>query len=450
MCGLAGVFNARKAAEKIYVLLHSEQHRAKDYAGIASSDGSNLFCHKGSGIVQDIFSQTDLDRLHGLHAIGHVRYSTVNDDPDRDNAQPLVYNGVALAHNGNIYNCKQLQPWVEELTGKLATVIDSEIPLRLFCQSQALTIEGRVFDAVKHLKGSYCLLILFDDTLVAVRDPFGNRPLSLGHDGDSWFLASETVAFDVMMVKTVRDILPGEILILDKSGQRSVYFDESGLRPSPPHDHQLAQCKFCLDYYSHPGSVVFGENVLMFQRRCGQKLWQEHPVASGNIVVGIPDSAIGHAEGLAREAGLYLERVLTRHHYVGRTFIEPSQGLRDTAVLRKFLPIKSLVEDGVVILVDDSIVRLTTLPGVVRLLRWLGAREIHARISAPRIFCPCFYGIDTPTKQELIAANLSNEEIARKAGVDSLEFLSVESFRSLVSNPDDYCYACMTGQYRIR
>lgn len=450
MCGIFGAFNRRKAAETCYVMGHAIQHRAKEYAGIASSDGSNIFCHKASGIVQEVFDQGILDRLHGKCAIGQIRYSTVEDDPKADNAQPILgfFNDreVAIAHNGNIVNCSELRK-ILQYPERLKTKIDTEIILRLFCESSAEKIIDRVYAAVKFLRGSYSLLILFGDTIIAISDPWGNRPLSIGETGSSLFFSSETVSFESLGVKTQRSILPGEIFIVDKSGSQSYYFDENGVYDSAT-EHKLAKCVFEKIYYSHPGSVVFGEAVVDFHLRAGKKLCQKCPT-NANCVTGVPDSAVYHAEGYANEMGISPTRAIARHHYIGRTFIEPFQYLRDLAVRKKFIVIRQLVEGKDVVVVDDSIVRLTTMGGLVNLLKFAGAKSIHLRIISPMIISPCYYGIDTPTKSELIAASHSKEEIREACGADSLEFLSIDDLKSLVPNPEDYCFACMTGDYPI-
>ncbi|NCN07439.1 amidophosphoribosyltransferase [Candidatus Falkowbacteria bacterium] len=450
MCGVFGAFNCRKAAEICYVMGHAIQHRAKEYAGIASSDGSNIFCHKAKGIVQEVFDQDTLDKLHGKCAIGHIRYSTVEDNPKADNAQPIlgVFNNreVAIAHNGNLVNYSELITKLKH-PERLKTKIDTEIILRLFCESLAESLVDRIYDSVKFLRGSYSLLILFDDTVIAIRDPWGNRPLSIGEFGDSLYFSSETVSFESLGVNTKRSVQPGEILIVSKNESKSYFFDENSIYISPT-NHKKAQCIFEKIYYSHPGSVVFDEAVVDFHLRAGKKLCQVCPTNT-NCVVGVPDSAVYHAEGYANEMGISSVRAIARHHYIGRTFILPFQYLRDLAVRKKFIIIRRLVEGKDVVVVDDSIVRLTTMRGLVGLIRFAGAKSINLRIVSPMIISPCYYGIDTPNKSELIAANHSKEEIRQECGADSLEFLSVEDLKSLVDNPDDYCFACMTGDYPI-
>ena len=454
MCGVFGVSNCKKAAENVYLGLHYNQHRAQDYAGIVSSDGVNLYRHIGKGIVQDAFTQADLNALHGKMAIGHIRYPTIPDkkekeDDHKQKAQPLTGSfkdrEVALVHNGNIFNCKELLKKIKKR--RLKSAIDSELILRLFCESKRVDDFRRVFDAVHCIKGTYSLIFLYDDTMIAVRDPHGNRPLALGKNGRSWFLSSETVAFDGMGVKYVRDVAPGEILKITKKGLQSMYFNENGLY-STPQDHKKAYCIFELIYYSHPASFVFGQYVDDFQAKAGDVLFGESKVEA-DCVVGVPDSATFHSEGVSRASGIPLKKGLVRSHYIGRTFIEPFQQLRDIKVRKKFMAMKRLVKGKKIILVDDSIFRLTTLNGVVKLLKEAGATEIHGLIASPPIIRPCHYGIDVPTQKELIASHHSLKSIRRKSGLASLKYLSIEGLKSLVPTPDDFCYACMTGDYPI-
>ncbi len=417
---------------------------------IASSDGSNIYYHKDKGIVQEVFSQESLDRLHGKCAIGQIRYSTVEDNIKSNNAQPIlgIFNDkeVAIAHNGNLINCEDLKKRLE-FPERLKTNIDTEIILRLFCESSATTTVGRVYSAVRHLRGSFSLLMMFNNTIIAVRDPWGNRPLVIGSAGQSLFFSSESVSFESLGVSTNRSIGAGEIFIANTDGSNSYYFDENGLYETYV-DHPKAQCIFELIYYSHPASTVFGESVVDFHLRAGKKLCQKCPTQA-NCVIGVPDSAVYHAEGYAKEMGINPTRGIARHHYIGRTFILPFQYLRDLAVRKKFIVIRRLVEDKDVIVIDDSIVRLTTMSGLVGLLKFARAKSIHLRIICPPIISSCYYGIDTPSKSELIAANHSKDEIREICGADSLEFLSIKDLKSLVYNPEDYCFACMTGDYPI-
>ncbi|OGY91405.1 MAG: amidophosphoribosyltransferase [Candidatus Komeilibacteria bacterium RIFCSPLOWO2_02_FULL_48_11] len=451
MCGIFGAFNCDHAAHVVFLGLHGIQHRAKEFAGIVSSDGTNLFRRTGPGIVQDVFRDPgDLERLHGRVAFGHIRYATTEDDPKLDNTQPIMGSfesmEMAIAHNGNLVNHAELR---SELAahGRFKTSLDTEVILRLFCLSSAKDVFARVFDAVRCLRGSYSLIFLWNDMMVAVRDPWGNRPLALGRRGASWFLSSETISFDTLGIAAVREVAPGEILVISKQGISSRYFDEERLSDQPI-PHERAQCIFELLYYANPGSKVFGQHVWEFRIRAGRRLCVLCP-SLGDAVVGVPDSALFHADGYAAAWEMVPVRGLLRSHYVGRTFVEGVQKLRESAVARKFVPVFALLWGRAVTLIEDSIVRLTTLPEVVRLVRRGGAREVHARVATPPITHPCRYGIDTPDPRELAAANHSVEEIRVLAGVDSLAFMPMEGLKGLVPNPRDYCFACMDGNYRI-
>ncbi len=451
MCGIFGVFNCPKAAEVTYLGLHAIQHRAQEYAGIITSDGTNTYQGRGKGIVQDVFTQEDLNQLHGRYALGHTRYSTTEDNPTLINIQPLTgvfaEGEVSLVHNGNLINYDSLREKLKN-TGPFKTSIDTELILRLFCQSNQTDVVRRVFEAVIQIQGSYSLAFLYKDTMIIVRDPWGIRPLSLGQRDGSWFVSSETVAFNNLGIEFIREIAPGEILLIDKNGLRSYYFDEKSLSDKPI-AHPKAYCIFELLYFAHPGSFLFNRWVVDFRICAGKKLRQTCP-STGKNVVPVPDSANFHAEGYAngdKEAKLVAG--ILRSHYIGRTFIEPQQDLRTLKVGRKFTAIQPLLEGKSITLVDDSIVRLTTLPDVIKLIRGAGAKEVHLRIATPPITHPCFYGIDTPTRQELAAANLTLEEIKERSGANSLEFMPMAALRQLVSNPQDYCFACMTGNYPI-
>lgn len=446
MCGIVGCYNCPKAIEHCYMLGHDLQHRAQEYAGGAADDGQIIRRHAGKGIVQDVFNQTILDGLHGKNAILHLRYSTVEDDPSKDCAQPILHgDSCAIAHNGNLINAPAL---ISRHGLQCKTAIDSEVPLLLFAQTKAQTLAERIFLTVKDLRGSYSLLLMFNDTLVTVRDPYGNRPLVLGRRGDSWFVSSETVGFDKAGIEFIREVAPGEILIITKSGLSSFFFDELKLSTSQI-EHQHAFCIFCLLYFAHPASHIFGWHVRTFRRLAGRRLWREAPVDADTIVVPIPDSSNDHAWGYCQEGHLELENLLLRSHYIGRTFIEAFQMIRNMKVMRKFAPDRELIAGRKIVLIDDSIVRLTTLPFIVEMMLACGAREVHARIGTPPIIDICPLGIDIPTRAELAAANLTTEQIRVKCHLDSLQYLSLPGLRSLLRNPDDYCMGCMNGHYRM-
>ena len=467
MCAIAGAFNTRKAAEKVFSMGHVMQHRAKEFTGIVASDGRKLSIRRGRGIVQDVFTQNRLDALHGKNAIIHLRYSTVKNKPGarvETLVQPLISEGVALAHNGNLKNYRRL---IKKMAypEKLKTEIDSEAILRLLVERKPrgkspADLAKDILASVIGAKGSYSLLLMLDDIMVAVRDPSGNRPLSLGKtinlDGTTaWYVASETVAFDNLGIEFVRDIDPGEILIITKAGLHSFYFAVGNkkqlfdkLQPG-----KRAYCIFELLYYCHPGSNVFGISAVLFRRACGDKLCQKYPPRLGTkkdrVIFAVPDSANEHGKGFAARAKSMLETVLTRNHYVGRTFIGANQFLRDLEVIRKFIIMKIFVIGKYLVLIDDSIVRMTTAPAVIRLLRLFGVKGIEGRIPTPPIIWPCHYGINIPTKKELCAANMTKKEIAEACGLDNLEFLTVEDIKTLVPNPEDFCFDCMTGERSI-
>ena len=450
MCGIFGAFNCPKAAEVTYVGLHEMQSRAKEYAGITTCDGRSLYREAGPGIVQTVFSQERLSRLFGRTAIGHIRYATVDDDPTKDNAQPLLdpEKKVAICHNGNLTNTKDLRCQLCEKTCQPKTPIDTELILLRFCESSQVDLFKRTFEALRGVCGTYSLLILFGNAMIAARDPYGNRPLWLGSKDGGWFVSSETVSFQNLGIKTEREIEPGEILVIDKSGPQSMYFDEDQLSENPI-PHELAKCIFELLYYASPASQIFGLSVVEFRLRAGQLLHDCHP-APGQIVLGIPDSANFHAFGYALyDSELRYVPGIMRSHYIGRTFVEGLQKIRIDKVSLKFTPLAALLAGQIVVLIDDSIVRLTTMPRVAELLRMVGVKEIHVRIATPKIKFPCRYGIDTPTRKELVASDHTAEEIRNMAGVDSLSFLEVEQLRTLVPDPQDYCFACMTGDYPI-
>ena len=449
MCGLAGVFNARKAAEIVYVMGHTLQHRAVEYAGIATSDGAHLYRHADTGIVQEVFPQQTLDRLHGRSAVLHLRYSTVADNPDRDNTQPIVLtiagSEVAIAHNGNLTNVAALRAQLrdEHPSTVFKTSTDTEVLLHRIARATGTMVE-RIQQAVRGVQGTYALILLLPDKMIAVRDPSGNRPLVLGQRDGASYLASETSALLQVEVPYVREVLPGEILVIDKSGEQSHWITASEEQAPKAFDI------FELLYYALPSSTMFGISVSQYRQLLGEMLERYHPVLGADIVVGVPDSALAIAEGFARSgrSGV-LSRGLLRSHFVGRTFIQPNQALRDIHVKRKFFADPQAVGDKSIALIEDSVVRLTTLPPVIRLLRNAGAREIHVRVATPQVIAPCYYGIDTPTRQELGANRMTLEEMRVASDADSLAFLTVPQLRSTLKDPDKFCFACMTGDYPL-
>lgn len=452
MCGVFGVYDSARAAEQTYVGLDGMQHRAKEFAGIVTFDGKNFYREAGAGIVQNVFAEADngdlprLGKLHGRNAIGHIRYSTREDDPKKDNTQPVLRDDVAISHNGNITNDKFLRAQVSPR--RLKTSLDTEVLIELFLKSKAKDPFGRVYEMVRQATGSYSLAMLYQDMMIAVRDPWSNRPLHLGQRGSSWYIASETVAFSKLDITPVREVLPGEILLFTKDGQKSMFIGKDGPEAAPVIGKR-AKCIFEPLYYAHPESTVYGQYVVDFRIRAGQLLSQNHP-ADGDVVLEVPDSAKFFAFGWGEKSSKakYVPGIL-RSHYVGRTFIEGLQAIRVSKAALKFVGVSYFVKDKVIILIDDSIVRLTTMPVITKLLRRLGAKEIHCRIPTPKIKFPCHYGIDTPTRKELTATDRTTEEIRRDAGLDTLEFSTIDELKTLVPDPENYCFACMTGVYPI-
>ncbi len=443
MCGIFGAFDVDHASKEIYLALHAQQHRAKESAGMVVSDNGKFYRYAGPGIVQNVFSYSALNNLPGRIGVGHIRYSTVEDNPQLDNTQPIVadYHNdkVAIAHNGNLTNVGKLYHNLN--SPNLLTSMDTELILRLFCLTEGNSLMECVKKSLTKVQGTYTLLFLLPDCLIAVRDPSGNRPLSLGKRGKSWFVSSETCAFDMLEIDFVRDIEPGEILIISQKGLES---DKLCL-PSVP----LARCIFEQIYYGLPASLIFEEYASEFRKRLGCKLEEVCPVIGGQAVMSIPDSANFIAEGYASSGRSgKLSSGILRSHYIGRTFLEPTQAQRELKVKRKFQLVKPEIVGKSIVLVDDSIVRLNTMPSIVRMIRGAKAKEVHVRIACPPITHPCYYGIDMPTTTELAAATMTIEEMRTKIDADSLEFLPLEELQKL--SPDiGYCYACMNGEYPI-
>ncbi len=443
-CGIFAVHGNAEAAKLTYLGLYALQHRGQESAGVAVSDGERIVGHKGMGHVADVFTKAVLEGLPGQLAIGHTRYSTAG-DTDLKNAQPLVVScqkgQVALAHNGNLVNASASRKELESRGDIFQTTSDTEVIVHHFARSKQSGIPEAVADALDRVKGSYSLVMLFKDVIYGIRDPHGFRPLALGRLGEppdqAWVLASETCAFDLIGAKYERDVEPGEMVILDKRGPTSLRF-------APP---QPKQCIFEHVYFSRPDSLVFGRSVQASREMLGRQLAREHP-ADADLVVPVPDSGVAAALGYAEESGIPLKFGLIRNHYVGRTFIEPGQAIRDFGVRLKLNPVARLLEGKRVVLVDDSIIRGTTSKKIVRIVKEAGAREVHVRISCPPTVSPCYYGIDTPTRSELIAATHSREEIREFIGADSLGYLSLEGLRKAVDDTKgNYCLACYTAEY---
>ena len=439
-CGCFAVYGNPEAAKLTYLGLYQLQHRGQESAGIAVTDGDRITYHKGMGHVADVFSKSVIEGLVGHAAIGHTRYSTAG-DTDLKNAQPLTVScqkgQVALAHNGNLVNAPALRRELESKGSIFQTTSDTEVVVHYFARSKQAGVPEALADALDRVQGAYSLVMLFKDAVYGVRDPHGFRPLALGRLDNAWVLGSETCAFDLIGAKYEREIEPGEMVILDSRGP-------TFLRYAPP---QPKQCIFEHVYFSRPDSIVFGRSVQTSREMLGRLLAREHPVEA-DLVVPVPDSGVAAATGYAEEARIPLKFGLIRNHYVGRTFIEPGQAIRDFGVRLKLNPVKSLLEGKRVVLVDDSIIRGTTSRKIVRIVREAGASEVHLRISCPPTLSPCYYGIDTPTRSELIASHNSVDEIRDYVGADSLGYLPIESLQQAVGDTKgNYCLACYTAEY---
>ena len=440
-CGVFGVFGHEEASKLTYLGLYALQHRGQESAGIVSSDGGELHLHRAMGEVEEIFTPAVLAELPGNLAIGHTRYSTAGDKALL-NAQPIMIDcnkgKVALGHNGNLTNAAEWRRKLEHKGSIFQTNSDTEVIVHLLARSQARNLSGALGDALNQVEGAYSLLVLTTDELIAVRDPRGFRPLNLGRLGDAWLVASETCAFDLLNAQYVREIEPGEMVRISRSGIESIHF-----APEKP----LQQCIFEHVYFARPDSIIFGRSVNESREALGRTLAKEHP-ANADIVVPVPDSGVPAAVGYALESGIPFRMGLIRNHYIGRTFIEPSQATRNFGVKLKLNPIRSLIEGQRVVLVDDSIVRGTTSRKIVRMVRESGAKEVHMRISCPPTISPCYYGVDTPTREELIASSSTPEEICKFIGADSLGYISLAGLRRAVSDTQGhYCTSCYTGVY---
>ena len=442
-CGLFGIWNHPEAANVTYLGLYALQHRGQESAGIAATDGTAFHTEKAMGWVADVFSPERLRRLPGHRAIGHVRYSTAGSSNLR-NAQPITATTargpIAIAHNGNLTNADALRKEMEADGAIFQSSSDTEVILHLLARAPAGGLEEQLPHALRQLTGAYSLLILTPGALYAIRDPYGFRPLSLGRLDSAWVVASETCALDLMEARFERDVEPGEILVISDAGLRSI-------RPFPPAER--LHCVFEYVYFARPDSVLWGRNVHTVRKALGRQLAREHPV-SADIVIPVPDSGTSAALGFSEESGTPYEMGLIRNHYVGRTFIEPKQGIRHFGVKVKLNPMREMLEGRRVVVVDDSIVRGTTSRKIVRMVRSAGAAAVHVRISSPPIQWPCYYGIDTPTRKELIASSHHVEEIRRYLAADSLGYLSLDGMlKSTGSDPATYCHACFTGDYRV-
>lgn len=443
-CGVFGVFGHPKAAELTYYGLFALQHRGQESAGIVVSDGRQFRVHKGMGLVPQVFDAATLQSLTGHLAIGHTRYSTTGSSHFR-NAQPLTVDcargQIAVAHNGNLTNAAALRDELEAAGSIFQTTVDSEIVLHLLAQPRCNGSTNTLVEAIRRIQGAFSLLIMTETELIAVRDPHGFRPLSLGRVDDAWVVASETCAFDLIHAKFERDIQPGEILILREGGLLS-------LQAFPEH-RRRAFCVFEYVYFARPDSQLEGRNVHLARVEMGRELAREHPV-DADLVIPVPDSGNSAALGYAMESGIPFEMAFVRNHYVGRSFLQPTQLIRDFNVRVKLNLIGELVRGKRVVVVDDSIVRGTTCKARVNTLKEAGAREVHVRVSCPPHMNPCVYGIDFPDRSKLMAANHTLEEIRQYLKADSLRYLSLEGMvRAIGRAQDSLCLACYNGDYPV-
>ena len=443
MCGIFGITNHKEAAKLTYLGLYALQHRGEESAGIVTGHCKKLLSYKGLGLVGDIFNKDVLKNLKGDVAVGHVRYSTTGSTTTK-NIQPFYIKhkkeNLTIAHNGNLINTAELHGKLEKNGAIFQTTMDSEVIAHLFTHSNEKDYKKRIGNMLCQLQGAYSLVMLLNDVLIGARDPFGWRPLCIGKLNESYVLASETCALDLIQAKYVRDVEPGEIVFISKKGIECI---------KPCKEHKKAFCIFEYIYFSRPDSDIFGSNVYLSRKQLGKQLAKEHPVDC-DLVMSIPDSgnyaAVGYAAALKKPC----EVGMIRNHYVGRTFIQPSQFIRDFKVKVKLNPIKAVLKGKKVAVIEDSIVRGTTSKARIKALRNAGAKEIHMRVTCPPLKYPCFFGIDFPTKEELIASNQSIKDIAKHLGLDSLEYISLGGMLKSMKQPDDnFCTACFSGNYPV-
>jgi amidophosphoribosyltransferase len=443
MCGIFGIANHSEAAGLTYLGLYALQHRGQESTGISSSDGEQVYTHKSMGHVADVYGEDTLSRLKGPNAVGHTRYSTAGDSSE-GNAQPIVvncsYGTVAVCHNGNLINATSLRESLEHQGAIFQSTTDTEVILHLLARSQQSNILDGIAESLSQVQGAFSLLVLTKDALIGVRDPYGFRPLCLGKLNGAHVLASESCAFDLINAQYIREIEPGEIILIRGDQVQSI---------KALHAPRTAKCVFEHVYFSRPDSMVFGRTVQSSRDRMGRALARENPV-DADLVVPIPDSGMAAAVGYAQESGIPFAMGLIRNHYVGRTFIEPLTSIRNFGVKVKLNPVRELLAGKRVILIDDSLVRGTTSRKIVKMVRAAGAKEVHMRISCPPTISPCFYGVDTPAKKELVASSHTVEEICKNIEADSLAYLSLEGLLKAVNARDnEFCTACYTGKYPL-
>lgn len=442
-CGVFGIHNHEDAANIAYLGLYALQHRGQESGGIASSDRNHIFLHRGMGLVADIFPEATLRGLKGDIAIGHVRYSTAGSSFFA-NAQPIkiiCYKGeIAVAHNGNLVNAATLRDKLDRSGSIFQGNSDTEVVLHLIARSPHKNMMDSIVDALSQVRGAYSMVFMTKKCLIAARDPFGFRPLLIGKLGNSYVVASETTAFDLIGAECEREIEPGEVVHICEKGIES-------FKPFPQQKHQF--CIFELIYFARPDSVIFGHTVKDVRVRLGEELAKEQP-ADADIVIPVPDGGVYAAMGYSKVSGIPFEFGLIRNHYVGRTFIEPRSRIRHFGVKVKLNPIKTLIKGKRVVLIDDSIVRSTTSQKLVEMMRNAGAKEVHYRVSSPPYISPCYYGIDTPKREQLAAAIHTIDEIRQSVGADTLGYLSIEGMLSSVSaNRNEFCTSCFTAKYPV-
>ena len=443
-CAVFGVYGHEEAANLTYLGLYALQHRGQEASGIVAGDGEQFCIQKGMGLVADIFHKSVLEKLPGHMAIGHNRYSTTGGN-DLKNVQPLTVNfalgNLALAHNGNLINAQMLRHELEAYGAIFQSTSDSEVIIHLIAHSRAGSFLSRVVDALNQVRGAFSVVLMTDNGLIAARDPYGLRPLCIGRLRSSWVVASETCAFDLLDAEYIREVEPGELIVITDQGLESHH-------PFPK--TAPAMCVFEYVYFARPDSRIFGSEAVYATRKAlGRQLAQEAWVPA-DVVIPVPDSGVPAALGYAEGANVPFEAGLIRNHYVGRTFIEPEQSIRHFGVKVKLNAVSEVLEGKRVVVIDDSLVRGTTSRKIVKMIRQAGAKEVHMRISSPPIISPCFYGIDTPTKKELIASDHSIEEIRKYITADSLAYLSLDGMlKSAPRTPDQYCTACFTERYPI-
>lgn len=444
-CGIFGIFGHPEAANLTYLGLYALQHRGQESCGIVSSDGASLHVHKGMGLVADVFGNQEIfKKLPGDGAIGHVRYSTTGSSVIK-NVQPIMVDysrgSIAVAHNGNIVNAQIIKDELEAWGSIFQTTMDTEIIVHLLATSKTSSLLERIADSLQRIKGAYCLLFQTETRMIAARDPHGYRPLCLGKLGNAYVVASESCALDLIEAEFIREIEPGEIVEITKNGMTS-HFPFKKVAPAP--------CIFEFVYFARPDSTIFGKNVYLVRKELGRQLAREFRIEA-DMVIPVPDSGVPAAMGYAEESGIPFELGLIRNHYVGRTFIEPQQAIRHFGVKIKLNPVRELIKGKRVIVIDDSIVRGTTSRKIVKMVRNAGASEVHVLISSPPTSYPCYYGIDTPNRKELISSSHTVDEIRRYITADSLGYLTPKGLTQAVGTENtSYCRACFTGDYPIK